>query len=144
VSFTFDCLLASYLLLASLTIWCARSTSALAAVKTGVQTADGPAVSSESLLRRVEPAILSLPHALGSLGLLIAGLALLVGTPFDIRYAGVCALSVALYLAVINLSFLIEDWQRGVALQRMLCVRSLLPTCFAAPMLVAGLRLLSL
>ena len=97
----------------------------------------------EALLRLVEPAILSIPHALGSLGLLIAGLALLVGTPFDIRYAAVCALTVALYLGVINLSFLIEDWQRGVTVQRMLNVRSLLPTCFATPMLLAGLRLLA-
>jgi hypothetical protein len=143
VSFAFDCLLASYLLLASLTIWCARSTSTMARVKTGVQTADGPTMPGEALLRRVEPAIMSVPHALGSLGLLVAGLALLVGTPFDIRYAGICALAVALYLAVINLSFLIEDWQRGVALQRMVCVRSLLPTLFAGPMLVAGLRLLA-
>ena len=136
--------MASYLLLASLTIWCARSTSSVAVVKTGVQTADGPAMPGQALLRLVEPAIMSIPHALGSLGLLIAGLALLVGTPFDIRYAAVCALSVARYLAVINLSFLIEDWQRGVTLQRMLCVRSLLPSCFAAPMLVAGLRLLAM
>ena len=136
--------MASYLLLASLTIWCARSTSSVAVVKTGVQTADGPAMPGQALLRLFEPAIMSIPHALGSLGLLIAGLALLVGTPFDIRYAAVCALSVALYLAVINLSFLIEDWQRGVTLQRMLCVRSLLPSCFAAPMLVAGLRLLAM
>jgi hypothetical protein len=142
VSFAFDCLLASYLLLASLTIWCARSTTSLIPVKTGAQTADGPTMPGEALLRLVEPAIASTPHALGSLGLLVAGLALLVGTPFDIRYAAICALSVALYLAVINLSFLIEDWQRGVAVQRMLCVRSLLPSVFAAPMLVAGLRLL--
>jgi hypothetical protein len=142
VSFAFDCLMASYLLLASLTIWCARSTTSVASVKTGVQTADGPAMPGEALLRLVEPAVTSIPHALGSLGLLIAGLALLVGTPFDIRYAAICALAVSLYLAVINLSFLIEDWQRGVALQRMLCVRSLLPTLFGAPMLVAGLRLL--
>jgi hypothetical protein len=142
VSFAFDCLLASYLLLASLTIWCARSSTSLVPVKTGVQTADGPTMPGEALLRLVEPAIASTPHALGSLGLLVAGLALLVGTPFDIRYAAVCALAVSLYLAVVNLSFLIEDWQRGVAVERMLCVRSLLPTCFAAPMLVAGLRLL--
>ena len=134
--------MASYLLLASLTIWCARSTTSAAVVKTGVQTADGPVLPGEALLRLVEPAVMSLPHALGSLGLLIAGLALLVGTPFDIRYAAICALSVALYLGVINLSYLIEDWQRGVTVQRMLNVRSLLPSCFAAPMLLAGLRLL--
>ncbi len=143
MSFALDCLLASYLLLASLTIWCARSTSSAAVVKTGVQTADGPVLPGEALLRMVEPAVMSLPHALGSLGLLIAGLALLVGTPFDIRYAAICAMSVALYLGVINLSYLIEDWQRGVTVQRMLNVRSLLPSCFALPMLVAGLRLLS-
>jgi hypothetical protein len=137
-----DCLLASYLLVASLTIWCARSTSAAAVIKTGVQTADGPAFAGEALLRKVEPVLASIPHALGSFGLLVAGLALLVGTPFDIRYAAICVMAVALYLTVINLSYLIEDWQRGVAVKRMLNIRSLLPACFAAPMLAAGLRLL--
>ncbi len=132
------------MLLASLTIWCARATASLIPVKTGAQTADGPVMPGEALLRLIEPAVVSLPHALGSLGCLIAGLALLVGTPFDIRYAAIAGLGVALYLAVINLAYLIEDWQRGVALQRMLCVRSLLPSCFAAPMLIAGLRLMSL
>jgi hypothetical protein len=143
VSFALDCFLAGYLLLASLTIWCGQTRSSLIGIK-GAQVVDGPGPAHAGLavLRVVEPALASLPHALGSLACLIAGLAFLVGTPFDIRYAAIGALAVALYLLVVNLAFLIEDWQRGVALQRMLCVRSLLPSCFAAPMLVAGLRLM--
>ena len=130
------------MLLASLTIWCARSSASIIPVESAAQTAAGPVLAGQAVLRLVEPALASLPHALGSLGCLIAGLALLVGTPFDIRYAAIAGLGVALYFGVINLAYLIEDWHRGVTLQRMLCVRSLLPACFAAPMLVAGLRLM--
>lgn len=138
--------MASYLLLASLTIWCARNTATAFQLKTGPQIADGPSwiSSTSALLRIVEPALASLPHVLGSLACLVAGLALCVGAPFDLRYAAVGALAVALYLTVVNLAYLIEDWQRGVPLVRMLCVRSLLPACFAAPMLMAGLRLMAL
>lgn len=147
MSFAFDCLLASYLLVASLTIWCAQaSTVSVLTVKVDPQLAGGPPVartgSGPALLRIVEPCLASLPHALGSLACLIAALALCVGTPFDIRYAAICAFAVALYLVLINLSHLIEDWRDGVALGQMVCIRSMLPALLAAPMLMAGLRLI--
>ena len=141
-----DGLLAGYLLLASLTIWCAQANGRQIAVKVDRQLAGGPQlaprVAGMAVLRIVEPCLASLPHALGSLGCLIAALALLVGTPFDIHYAAISAFAVALYLVLVNLSHLIDDWRDGVAVARMLCVRSLLPALLASPMLLAGLRLL--
>jgi hypothetical protein len=134
------------MLLASLTIWCSQTTLSVVSVPAGPQPADGMGLTAPSpamvVVRYVEPALASLPHALGSLSCLVAGLALLVGTPFDQRYAAIAAFGVALYLVMINLSHLIEDWQNGVAPGRMLCTRSLLPTLVAAPMLLSGLRLL--
>lgn len=141
-----DCLLASYLLLASLTIWCAQVTTTSMAVETGLEPAHGPhpfrSGQAQALLRAVEPCLASLPHAMGSLACLVAALALLIGTPFDIRYAAIASLGVALYLVLINLTHLIEDWQHGVPVERMVCVRSLLPAILASPMLLAGLRLI--
>ena len=146
MSFAFDCLLASYLLLASLTIWCAQATTTVLTVEAKPLPAGGRPgphqAAAHAALRIVEPALASLPHALGSLGCLVAALALCVGTPFDIRYAAICAFAVALYLVLINLSHLIEDWRAGVPMQQMVCVRSTLPALLAAPMIVAGLRLL--
>lgn len=143
LSYALDCLLASYMLLASLTIWCARSSVSLVPVPAQGRPVGAAPGAGRAMLRIVEPTLMSLPNALGSLGCLVAGLALIQGAPFDIRYAAIGAMAVALYLAVINLSYLIEDWQRGVEIQRMACVRSLLPTCFAAPMLLSGLRLMA-
>ena len=146
MSFAFDCLLASYLLLSSLTIWCAQSTVTVLTVEAKSLPAGGrpgPAAGAAyAALRVVEPALASLPHALGSLGCLVAALALFAGTPFDIRYAAICAFAVALYLVLINLSHLIEDWRAGVPMQQMVCVRSTLPALLAAPMIIAGFRLL--
>ena len=146
MSLAFDCLLASYLLLASLTIWCAQSTASVYSIATDTQLAGASrlrhAGSVQAALRAITPCLAALPHALGSLGCLIAALALLVGTPFDIRYAAVGVLAVGLYFLMINLSHLIEDWHNGVSPRRMVCVRSLLPALLSAPMLLAGLRLL--
>ena len=146
MSFAFDCLLASYLVLASLTIWCAQAVTRLIAVEGGLEPADGPAATrvnpARALLRIVEPCLASLPHALGSLACFIAALSLTIGAPFDLRYAAVAVFGVALYLILINLTHLIEDWQLGVPAGKMLCVRSLLPALLAMPMLLAGLRLL--
>ena len=118
MSFAFDCLLATYLLLASLTIWCAQATTSLITVTIDAEPAVGPrmpgAGKAGALLRMLEPSLASLPHALGSVSCLVAALALVVGTPFDIHYAAIAALGVALYLILINISHLIEDWQHGV------------------------------
>ena len=71
MSFALDCLLTSYLLLASLTIWCAQATSTVFTVQTGPVPAHGPRPPgfrpAQALLRIVEPSLASLPHALGSL-----------------------------------------------------------------------------
>ena len=146
MSFAFDCLLASYLLLASLTIWCAQATTSLLAVKTQPELNHGPrlpgAGQAQALLRIVEPCLASLPHAMGSLACLIAALSLMIGAPFDLRYAAIAVFAVALYLVLINLSHLIEDWQHGLPARRMMCTRSLLPAILASPMLLAGLRLI--
>jgi len=146
VSFAFDCLLAAYLLLASLTIWCAQATTTVLTVKAGPEPASGfnlPGTgAAQAILRVVEPGLASLPHALGSLGCLIAAFSLIVGAPFDIRYAAIAAFGVALYLILINLTHLIEDWQEGVPIAKMVCVRSLLPSILASPMLLAGMRLI--
>lgn len=145
MSFAFDCLLASYLLLASLTIWCAEATSLLAA-KSDLVADRGPRFpgvdQAQAVLRIVEPCLASLPNAMGSLACLVAALSLVIGAPFDLRYAAIAVGAVALYLVLINLTHLIEDWQHGVPAQRMLCVRSLLPAILAAPMVLAGLRLI--
>ena len=146
MSFIFDCILSSYLLVASLTIWCAQTTPRSVTVETGLETvlrSQSPGVRpAKTALSVVEPALASLPHALGSLGCLIAALALTIGAPFELRYAAVAVFGVAAYLILINLSHLIEDWQNGVSAAQMVCVRSLLPAILASPMLVAGLRLI--
>lgn len=142
VSFAFDCVLASYLLLASLTIWCAQARVTAFPVETPALPGASDAPDPTRMLRIVEPAVASIPHALGSLACMVAALALVMGTPFDPRYAAVGALAVSLYLMLLNLSHLIEDWDAGVTLAETACVRSLLPTLLGLPMLVAGLRLL--
>jgi len=146
VSFAFDCLLASYLMLASLTIWCAQVTSRLASLDPELETAQGPMAlgkrQADAVIRFVEPCLASLPHALGSLACLIGALSLTVGAPFDLRYAAIAVLGVAFYLVLINFTHLTEDWQNGVPARRMVCVRSLLPALLAAPLVLAGLRLL--
>ena len=60
----------------------------------------------------------------------------------DSRYAAIAAFGVALYLILINLTHLIEDWQHGVPVEKMMCVRSLLPAILASPMVFAGMRLI--
>ena len=146
MSFAFDCLLASYLVLASLTIWCAQATTRLIAVEPGLEPADGRkglgASQAQALLRIVEPCLASIPHALGSVACLIAALSLTIGAPFDLRYAAIAVFGVALYLVLINITHLVEDWQHGVPARKMMCVRSLLPALLASPMLLAGLRLI--
>ena len=146
MSLAFDCLLASYLLLASLTIWCAQATTTVLTMKAGPEPAHGPrlpgAGQAQAVLRFVEPCLASLPHAMGSLACLVAALSLMIGAPFDIRYAAIAVFGVALYLVLINLTHLIEDWRDGVPARRMMCVRSLLPAILASPMLLAGLRLI--
>lgn len=142
MSFALDCALAAYLLLASLTIWCAQAATTVLTVATGPVPAHAPQLPGTAILRIVEPGLASLPNALGSMACLIAALALMVGAPFDIRYAAIAAFGVALYLVLINLTHLIEDWQNGVALERMVCVRSLLPAILASPMILAGMRLI--
>jgi len=146
VTLAFDCLLAAYLLLASLTIWCAQASITVLIVQTGPVPAHGSGLpvtrSAETVLRVVAQGLAALPYGLGSLACLVAALALLVGTPFDIRYAAIAVFGVALYLTLINLTHLIEDWQHGVPPERMLCVRSLLPAVLALPMVLAGLRLI--
>jgi len=146
VSFAFDCLLSAYLLLASLTIWCAQATTSVLTVTTGPVSAQvsapGPRFSGTALLRLVEPGLASLPNAMGSLSCLIAAFTLTIGAPFDPRYSAIAVLGVALYLVMVNLSHLIEDWQNGVPVERMACVRSLLPAILATPMMLAGLRLI--
>lgn len=142
MSFAFDCLLTGYLLVASLTIWCAQATTTVLTVTTGPVPAHGPRAAGSAILRYVEPGLASLPHALGSLGCLIGALSLSVGAPFDLHYAAIAVFGVALYLVLINLTHLIEDWQNGVTVSQMVCLRSLLPAILASPMLLAGLRLI--
>ena len=142
MSFAFDCFLAGYLLLASLTIWCAQTTATVLTAKSAPEPAFGPSLPASGVLRLVETGVAVLPNALGALGCLVAALALVVGTPFDIRYAAIAALGVALYLMLINIAHLIEDWHHGVPVAQMFCVRSLLPAILSSPMLIAGLRLM--
>ena len=142
MSFALDCLLSAYLLLASLTIWCAQATTTVLTVTTGPVSAHGPRLPGTALLRLVQPGLASLPNAMGSLSCLIAAFTLTIGAPFDAHYAAIAVLGVALYLVMINLTHLIEDWQSGVPVERMACVRSLLPAILASPMMLAGLRLI--